>query len=559
MFKGHPMGLFIASLANMGERFGFYTMVAIFTLFIQAKYGFDAEKTSNIYGIFLAMVYFLPLLGGYIADNVLGYGRTVTVGIIVMFVGYILLAVPSTYGTGIMSIYIALGVIALGNGLFKGNLQAIVGNLYDAPEYSTRRDSGFNIFYMCINIGAMFAPTAAGAVNNFILKSSGYFYDGRIPSLAHKYLNGSLADTEGYLAVARLQDSGLTMASLADFSSNYLNKLSESYHYGFGVACISLVISMIIFLSFRKHYKHADVTETQKKQSANYVASTVELTKDQYRERIIALLLVFGVVIFFWMAFHQNAATMTYFARDYTVTSVGKFTNIFFDLFTLLPILLAGIGLVTFVNRKSSALWKTIGAATFAVFAIVSWFRISGFQEQNPFTPQMFQHFNPFFIVVLTPLVISFFGWLREKGNEPSAPRKIAIGMVITAIGFVVLLLSSTHLASPKELGGIGAPDNMRVSVYWLMGTYFILTIAELFLSPMGISFVSKVAPPKLKGLMQGGWLAATALGNYLMGVVAGLWDFVPLWLLWSIFVACCLIAATFIFSIMKRLEKATS
>lgn len=505
------------------------------------------------------MVYFLPLLGGYIADNVLGYGRTVTLGIIVMFVGYILLAVPSTYGTGIMSIYVALGVIALGNGLFKGNLQAIVGNLYDEPSYSSKRDSGFNIFYMCINIGAMFAPTAAGAVNNFILKSSGFFYDGRLPSLAHKFLDGKLADTEAYLTLAKLQNPNISVATLGDFSTLYLNKLSESYHYGFGVACISLVISMAIFLAFRKHYRHADVTEVQKKKAVNFTSTTIELTKEQYRERIMALLLVFGVVIFFWMAFHQNAATMTYFARDYTVTSVGKVTNIFFDLFTLLPILGAGIGLFALFSRNTSKVWKMVGAAGFALFSIIAWYRIGGFEQQNPFTPQMFQHFNPFFIVVLTPVVITFFSWLRDRGIEPSAPRKIAIGMVITAIGFVALLLSSLHLSSPRELDGLGAPDAMRVSVYWLIGTYFILTIAELFLSPMGISFVSKVAPPKLKGLMQGGWLAATALGNYLMGVVAGLWDFVPLWLLWSIFVACCLIAATFIFSIMKRLEKATS
>jgi proton-dependent oligopeptide transporter, POT family len=558
MFKGHPKGLFIASLANMGERFGFYTMIAIFTLFIQAKYGFDAARTSHIYAIFLVFVYFLPLLGGIIADRLLGYGRTVTIGIVIMFIGYMLLAFPSKYGTGLYSIYVALGVISLGTGLFKGNLQALVGNLYDDPKYSAKRDSAFNIFYMCINIGAMFAPTAAEAVNNFILKAHHYTYDGRIPAMAHQFLNGQLAKPEEYLALAQAQDPLITINTLRTFSETYLNQLSQSYHYGFGVACISLVISMVIFLAFRKHYKHADITESQKIKN-NDTTAALELTPQQFKERIIALLLVFGVVIFFWMAFHQNASSMTYFARDYTVTSVGKVTNVFFDLFTLLPIFFAVLGVIIAVRKKLSLTARVIGGIAGVVFAAVAIYRFTGFSESNPFTPQKFQHFNPFFIVVLTPIFISFFGWLNGKGKEPSAPRKIGMGMIITAVGFILLAIASFNLPSPKSLGGLGAPDASRVSTYWLISTYLILTIAELFLSPMGISFVSKVAPPKLKGMMQGGWFAATAIGNYLMGEAAGLWNVLPLWVLWSIFVVCCLLAATFIFSVLKRLERSTT
>jgi proton-dependent oligopeptide transporter, POT family len=558
MFKGHPKGLFVAALANMGERFGYYTMIAIFTLFIQAKYGFDAARTSHIYAIFLVFVYFLPLLGGIVADRVLGYGRTVTVGIIIMFVGYLLLSVPTKFGTGLLSIYVALGVISLGTGLFKGNLQALVGNLYDDPKYGAKRDSAFNIFYMCINIGAMFAPTAAEAVNNYILKAQNYTYDGRIPAMAHKFINGQLANAQEYLSIAQLQDQHVTLESLRTFSENYLNQLSTSYHYGFGVACISLVISMIIFLAFRKHYKHADVTEKQKVKN-NDVTVTVELTAKQIKERMIALLLVFGVVIFFWMAFHQNAATMTYFARDYTATHVGKLTNIFFDLFTLLSLFLAILGLIFLFQKKSSSTTRLIAGISFVVFAAIAVYRFSSFGNSNAFTPQMFQHFNPFFIVVLTPLVITLFGWMNKNGKEPSAPRKIGIGMIITGLAFVLLMIASIGLPSPKSLGGLGAPDPFRVSTYWLITTYLILTVAELFLSPMGISFVSKVAPPKYKGLMQGGWLAAVAGGNYLMGQAAGLWDVLPLWALWSIFAVCCLVAATFMFSILKRLEKATN
>jgi POT family proton-dependent oligopeptide transporter len=476
-----------------------------------------------------------------------------------MFIGYLLLSIPTQHSMGLMSIYIALGVISMGTGLFKGNLQALVGNLYDNPKYSAKRDSAFNIFYMCINIGAMFAPTAAEAVNNFILKAQNYTYDGRIPAMAHKFINGQLSNAQDYLSIAQLQDSSVTLESLRAFSENYLNQLSASYHYGFGVACISLVISMIVFLAFRKHYKHADVTEKQKIKNNNGTATVIELTAKQIKERMIALMLVFGVVIFFWMAFHQNAATMTYFARDYTATSVNKFTNIFFDLFTLLPLFLSGVGLYFVFQKKTASTTRIIGGIAFVVFAAIAVYRFSDFESLNPFTPQMFQHFNPFFIVVLTPVVIALFSSLSKKGKEPSAPKKIGIGMIITGLAFVLLVIASIGLPSPKSLDGLGAPESFRVSTYWLITTYLILTMAELFLSPMGISFVSKVAPPKYKGLMQGGWLAAVAGGNYLMGVAAGLWDVLPLWALWSIFAVCCLVAAAFMFSMLKKLEKATN
>ena len=211
MFKGHPKGLIVASLANMGERFGFYTMYAIFTLFLQAKYGYDSTKSGIIWSSFLFGVYFLPLVGGIIADKVLGYGKTVTLGIIVMFLGYILLAMPLRGESSLWLVIGALFTIALGTGLFKGNLQALVGNLYDDPKYSAKRDSAFTIFYMCINVGAMFAPTAAEAVNNFILKGYSLTYDARIPALAHKLLENRLDNINEFLGIAQLQDASVTI------------------------------------------------------------------------------------------------------------------------------------------------------------------------------------------------------------------------------------------------------------------------------------------------------------------------------------------------------------
>jgi POT family proton-dependent oligopeptide transporter len=418
------------------------------------------------------------------------------------------------------------------------------------------RDRAFNVFYMGINIGAMFAPTASEAVSNWILKGAHLAYDARIPALANAFLKGKLADAAPYLTIAQGQDANVTMDSLRSFSETYINALSKSYHFGFGVACIALIISMLIFWGFRKFYKAADMTEIQKKKSAAHKDQVVELTPAQTKERLIALGLVFFVVIFFWMAFHQSAVTMTFFARDYTVPSVGKATNLWFDLAGLLPIFLSIVGLVALARKKSGPLARGIGGAAFLGFGLLAYFRFSGYPDLNPFMPQRFQHFNPFFIVALTPLVIGLFAWLNKKGKEPSSPRKIAVGMLITAVAYSILVIASLGLPSPKSLGGQVAPAASQVSVYWLISTYFMVTIAELFLSPIGISFVSKVAPPKYKGLMQGGWFAATALGNSLVGVIAWFWMRVPLWAVWTILVTCCLLSFTFIASVMKRLER---
>jgi POT family proton-dependent oligopeptide transporter len=316
---------------------------------------------------------------------------------------------------------------------------------------------------------------------------------------------------------------------------------------------------MMVFWIFRKHYKHADMTEKQKSKSEEHKGQVIELTSKQIRERLIALFLVFFVVIFFWMSFQQNGLCMTLFARDYTQPTVGKFTNLFFDLFGLLPIFISIAGFIYLVKKGSKSTARIIGGLIFIVFAVLSVLRFTGYSDINPFTPQKFQHFNPFFIVALTPVVIGLFAWLNKKGKEPSSPRKIGIGMLITAVAFTVLIFASMGLPSPKQLGGVVAPAGDLVSPYYLIVTYFILTVAELFLSPMGISFVSRVAPPKYKGTMQGFWFAATGIGNFLLFVGAWLWGFLPLWGLWLVLAVCCLLSAAFIFSVMKRLERTSN
>ena len=547
MFEGQPKGLFALALANTGERFGYYTMLAIFTLFLQAKFGFSPTATSTIFGTFLALVYFMPLIGGILADK-FGFGKMVTTGIGVMFVGYLALFCPTDANLmGQILMFGALGLIAIGTGLFKGNLQVMVGNLYDAPEYANKRDTAFSLFYMAINIGAMFAPTAATAVTNWMLGKENFTYVSRIPELAHQYLGGNI--TEANLAtLTQLQAEQNFAGDTAAFCTQYLDQLSLAYHYGFGVACISLIVSIAIYYGFRSTFKHADYNA--KTASASNSAPVEELTPAETKQRVVALVLVFAVVIFFWMAFHQNGLTMTFFARDYTLPYSEGFMSLGVNVFNLAAIAIGVYALFGVFQNKNKLVPGLVLAAVIAFIG----YQYTQLPEQTPILPQIFQQFNPFFVVALTLVSLAVFGALNKKGKEPSAPRKIAYGMLIAACGFLVLAVASMGLPTPDALSE-GAKANL-VSPNWLISTYLVLTLAELLLSPMGISFVSKVAPPKLKGLMMGGWFAATAIGNYLVSIIGYLWGGLELWLVWSILIVLCLLSAIFMFTMMKRLEK---
>lgn len=553
MFEGQPKGLYALALANTGERFGYYTMLAIFTLFLQAKFGYTAAETSTIFGSFLAAVYFMPLIGGILADKC-GYGKMVTTGIVVMFIGYLLLAIPTAANlTGKMMMFGSLFLIACGTGLFKGNLQVMVGNLYDSPEYSSKRDTAFSLFYMAINVGALFAPTAATKVTNYILGGAGFSYNAQIPSLAHQFLNGTITP-EGNVALSGLQAAQGFAGDTATFCNIYIEKLSEAYNYGFAVACISLIISMAIYVCCRSMFKHADYNSKQAK-AVNSNNNEPELTPAQTKERIVALLLVFAVVIFFWMAFHQNGLTMTFFARDYTTQSVTGLDRLGFDVWNLVLVIIAVYGAFSLFQSKTGRGKAIAGVAVLASLGILIW-SYSSMDSTVEILPQIFQQFNPFFVVALTPVSLAVFGYLAKRKKEPSAPRKIGIGMVIAACGFLILAVGSMGLPTPKEVETAGISPDVLVSPNWLISTYLVLTFAELLLSPMGISFVSKVAPPKYKGMMMGGWFVATAIGNYLVAIIGYLWGGMQLWMVWSVLIVCCLLSALFIFSIMKKLEK---
>lgn len=556
MFKGQPKGLYALALANTGERFGYYTMLAIFLLFLQAKFGFSAAAATQIYSIFLAAVYFMPLVGGILADKI-GFGKCVTAGIAVMFLGYLCLSVPTDASlAGQVLMYGALALIAIGTGLFKGNLQVMVGNLYDDAKYADKRDSAFSLFYMAINIGAMFAPTMAKTVTNWFLSKSGLTYVADAPALAHQMLDGTLSadNLDRLSAIAASMPAGVT--DLNAFSHLYIEKLSTAYNYGFGIACISLVISVLIYFGFRKWFKHADVNAKQSKAAAAASTPAAELTPKQTKDRIVALLLVFAVVIFFWMAFHQNGATMTLFARDYTQSTVEGATRIGFNIWSLILIAISVYTLFGAFQSETQKGKVLAGAATLALWG-GAYAIYAGMPDLVEILPSDFQQFNPFFVVALTPVSLAIFGALAKRGKEPSAPRKIGLGMLIAAIGFLILTVGSLGLQSPRELGGTVSPD--LISPNWLISTYLVLTFAELLLSPMGISFVSKVAPPKYKGMMMGCWFAATAIGNYLVSIPGLLWNKLPLWGVWSVLIVLCLLSTLFIFSIMRKLESATA
>lgn len=556
MFKNQPKGLYVLALANTGERFGYYTMLAILLLFLQAKFAFSTATAGFIYSTFLALVYFMPMVGGWIADK-WNFQKTVSLGIVVMFLGYFIMAIPTEPGaiTSMVIMFGALLLISCGTGLFKGNLQVMVGDLYNDPKYSAKRDVAFSLFYMAINIGAMFAPSVTQALCNMALAEQGLAYDPAIPSLCNTFIAGELTDPDKIAALQKF--ANVDTASLMDWCNHYMLTISTGYSYAFAVACGSMVISFLIYILGKKTYDGVSDSNKVRTAEGAKVTKTVELTPEQTKSRITALLLVFAVVIFFWMVFHQNGATLTKFAQQFTETASSGWTRIGFNVWALATICV-GVYSAFSMFQSSEKKSRVISAVVFVAALAGLYF----FYEYTPATvdgiqPQIYQQFNPFYVVALTPFSVALFTWLGKKQKEPSAPRKIGYGMIVAGVAFGIMAVVSL-------VAGLGiAPEDgvsdVLVSPNLLIGVYLILTFAELLLSPMGISFVSKVAPPKYKGAMMGCWFGATAIGNYLVVIPTLLWVHINVWLLWLILLAVCLLSAAFIFSIMKKLENATN
>ncbi|MFI3288114.1 MAG: peptide MFS transporter [Rikenellaceae bacterium] len=507
MFKKHPKGLIGAALANMGERFGFYIMMAILALFLSSKFGLDKSGATLIYAVFYALIYILALVGGIIADKTKKYKGTIFIGLILMTIGYALIAIPTPTPVPNLPLYLTLTclglfVIAFGNGLFKGNLQAVVGQMYDNDKYRDKRDTGFQIFYMFINVGALFAPLIAIAVRNYYLQAKGFLYNSDITDLCHQFLSGTITPEASSRLTTLASEVSIAgaPADMSTFVHSYLDVFNTGFQWAFATAVVAMLISMGIWIKNRR-----SLPDPSQKAEISKDSKVAEMSTKEISQRIYALLAVFAVVIFFWFSFHQNGVTLTYFAKEYT------------DLSSLVIPL-------GFVEIKGA---------------------------------EIFSSFNPLFVVLLTPVVIGLFSWLKAKGKEPSTPMKIGIGMGIAALGFVVMSLGSVGLpdyATMTAMGGL--EDAARVSPMLLIGTYLILTVAELFISPLGLSFVSKVAPPKYQGIMQGAWLGATALGNQLLIFGTIFYESLPIWATWAIFVAACCISMFTMLGMVKWLNR---
>ena len=515
--KEHPKGLIAAALSNMGERFGYYIMNAVLLLFICSKFGISDSAAGWIYSVFYFLIYVLSLPGGIIADRTQNYKATIISGLLVMAAGYGILSIPVFAETAGMSWVLvltcfALFIIAFGNGLFKGNLQALVGQMYDnfeaeaakqGPEAlakaKEKRDSGFQIFYVFINIGGVIAPFIAPLLRSFWLKIHNLAYNSDLPRLCHMFIKDQNAmaatDTENLTKLAaEVGHSGVIDAA---FCNSYLEIFNTGVHFSFIASVVAMLTSLIIFIAIKK--KLPNPAKKEKATVTDYTPEERAANAKEIKQRLYALFAVLGVAVFFWFSFHQNGQSLSIFARDFVTTAA-------------IP-------------------------------------------------PEIWQCINPLFVIILTPVIMWVFGALAGKGKEVSTPRKIALGMFIAACSYILLMVVAMIQGYPSGDEFRGLSDavkmGMKSSPMVLIATYFFLTVAELFISPLGLSFVSKIAPRHLQGICQGLWLTATAIGNLFIALgVTMLNSFPQQWMCWAVFAGFCLISMGVMLGMVKWLER---
>lgn len=522
MFKGHPKGLLSAALSNMGERFGYYIMNAVLLLFLCSKFGIGDDTAGIIYAIFYFFIYVLGLPGGMIADKTKNYKGTIMAGLITMAVGYLMLSFPimaTPENKTIMLVFtcIALFVIAFGNGLFKGNLQAIVGQMYDnleaeaakkgekeLAEAKSKRDPGFQIFYVFINIGGVLAPFVAPFLRQWWLKVNGFLYNAKLPSLCHQYLaEGDKMDPTAFDNMNKLIETsvigGNVPQDLTAFSTQYLDVFNTGIHYSFVASIVAMLISLVIFICNKKTYPTPVSKKNDKAEAVQYTAAEKATMAKEIKQRMLGLYAVLGICVFFWMSFHQNGQSLSLFARD-------------------------------FVNTQDVA-------------------------------PEVWQFLNPFLVITLTPVIMWIFG--TKWGRKISTPRKIVFGMFFAGMAYLFLAVFSANAGYPSGEAFNQLPveqaAGMKAGAWVLIVTYFFLTVAELFISPLGLSFVSKIAPKHIQGICQGLWLSATAFGNLLILLGPIMFNKIPqLWVCWLIFMLICFIAMAIMLGMVKWLERVT-
>ena len=515
--RDHPKGLIPAAIANMGERFGYYIMNAVLLLFLCSKFGISDAAAGWIYAVFYFLIYVLSLPGGMIADRTQKYKGTIISGLLAMAIGYALLSIPvfsdgPAGGVSWVLVFtcFALFIIAFGNGLFKGNLQAIVGQLYDNFEAEaakkgpkeleiakSRRDSGFQIFYVFINIGGVIAPFIAPLLREFWLKAHHLAYNADLPRLCHKLLNdaGNMSAGDHANLVELAGKVGYEGAVDSGFCTQYLEIFNTGVHFSFIASVVAMPISLAVFAWVMKRLPNP---VKKAKNDSNVSAADAAHDAKEIKQRMFALYAVLLVVVF---SFHQNGQSLSVFARDFV---------------------------------------KTDNVA-----------------------PEIWQCINPFFVIVLTPVIMWIFAALARRNKDISTPKKIAFGMAITAMAYVFLMVVSIvyNYPSGEEFKGLAeaVKESMKAGPVVLILTYFFLTVAELFISPLGLSFVSKIAPKHLQGICQGLWLSSTAIGNLFIALgVTMLNSFPYQWECWAVFAGLCLLSMTVMFSMVNWLERVT-
>jgi len=521
--KNHPKGLIAAALSNMGERFGYYIMNAVLLLFLVSKFGLPDGTAGVIYSVFYFGIYVLSLVGGIIADRTQNYNKTIQWGLIIMAIGYVVMAIPlfsktadgaildsgPGWATILTITCMALLFIAFGNGLFKGNLQAIVGKLYDEfeeeaakkgpealEEAKKRRDSGFQIFYVFINIGGFFAPFIAPFLREWWLKAHHLVYNADMSGLCHQFLANGQETQKFTETMAAVLQPGYNFTDTAAFCSDYITVFNQGVHFSFIASVIAMAISLTIFLVNK--YKFPQPAKKEQAQVVEYTAEEKQAMAKEIKQRLYALFAVLGIAIFFWFSFHQNGQSLSVFARDFVKT--------------------------------------------------------------DAIAPEIWQALNPYFVIVLTPLMIIF-----NKRVTMSTPRKIALGMAIAGSAYLFLMIFSIAKNYPSgeefrlmDAAQMAAAGLAKAAPWVLLVTYFLLTVAELFISPLGLSFVSKVAPRHMVGLCQGLWLGATAIGNLMIWLGPVMYNAWPIKYCWAVFAAVCFVSMAVMLGMVKWLERVT-
>lgn len=504
----HPKGLYYLFFTEMWERFGYYLMLGIFVLYmIDADKGglaFDDKNAYDIFGTFIALTYLTPFLGGFLADKILGYTKAIYIGGALMGLGYI--------GIGafqdITLFYVSMGCIIVGNGFFKPSISTLLGNLYSEEQYKENKDAGYNIFYMGINIGAFVCNIIAAFMRNkfgwseaFITAGVGMFLGLIIFSLGNKHIrhaNVLKPSQEGDTTITSILVKVFAPAIVAGAIGWLIpgNIFGSDSTDAFIFACIPVIL---------------------------FYVSLYVRAKSEDKKPIGALLAIFAVSLMFWAVFKQNGTVLTTWAKYYTDRSVPAtiekpLKNMF---------LVEGINYETTevsVYDDQYQVVKENGTPVKEQGKHIYFRNVNDQQkmelEANPqkevylYNTELFQSINPFWVIVLTPVVVGFFMYLRRRGKEPTTPAKIVLGMFISALSCIVLVAA----VAASENGAV------KVSALWLVAAYGVITVGELCLSPMGLSLVSKLSPPRITALMMGGFFLSTAIGNKLSGVLASMW-----------------------------------